>query len=211
MERTRSAIFSPEQETKLNNLHHFNFLFKTLMAEISSSVYEIGSQSRARIEKHILSARASEIACLYQVHGKAAVRDVWEKLESRMAATLDNVGHVLHAPQALDSDLVSVVSSKKPKDRGQEDSIIRLSDDGDPLEESKSWFIANDSADEGPFSDTEQRWQIPNTRQRKAKPACLKLETKKHGPSKKATPSPPPRLSTVSANRSTKSGCNSKR
>ena len=152
------AIYSSRDETKLHCLGHFTSLFESLRNEISSPCYEIGSQSRFRIEKHILSARASETRWLYKVHGEAAVRDVWQAMEeSQVAVMPDSAGHESYTRSTLNKGGFDMVSSKKRKPRSQDPNVERPPGDDEVIgrdlvpasgEESKSWFIASDSTDE---------------------------------------------------------------
>lgn len=157
------AICNSEQETQLHNLHHFTLLFETLMTETSSASYQIGSQSRVRIEKHILSARASEVSWLYKVHGETTVRDFCGKLCPQAAARFDSTGHESRPPQTLKRGIASLASLKRKKPKSQQSSVERPSDDDEVIirdlvsaldEESKSWLITSDSADEEPNRKT---------------------------------------------------------
>ena len=151
------AIRSSEEETKLHNLHHFILLFETLMNETSSASYEIGSQSRVRIEKHILSARASEVRSLCKVHGETTVRDVWGKLRPQASATFDSIGHESRPPKTFKWGIASLASLKRKKPKSKQSSFERPSDDNGIIsqdlvpasgKESKSWLISSDSADD---------------------------------------------------------------
>ena len=155
---TPTEICRSEHETKLHCLGYFTLLFENLRNEISSPCYKIGSQSRFRIERHILSARASEIRWLYKVHGEAAVRDVWQAMEeSQVAVMPDSAGHESYTRSTLNKGGFDMVSSKKRKARSQDPNVERPPGDDEVIgrdlvlasgEESKSWFIASDSTDE---------------------------------------------------------------
>ena len=125
---TTMTSSSSEKETELNNLHHFTLLFQTLMNETSSASYHIGPQSRVRIEKHILNARASEVMWLYKIYGEAIVRDVCRKLGPGLATTFDSTGHEPRPPQTLNTSSISLTSSKIPKRIGRESPTTRQSD-----------------------------------------------------------------------------------
>ena len=151
---TPTATCNSEHETKLHCLKHLTSLFESLSSEISSPSYEIGSQTRFRIEKHISSARAIEIGLLSKVHSEAVVRDVWQRLESPLEAMPDSLSES-YTPRTLDADIVGLASLKKREPRGQNFRVDWPSDEAIGRnsvpasgEESKSWLTASYSADE---------------------------------------------------------------
>ena len=157
VETTQLPICSFEQETSLNNLHHFTLLFKTLVNETRSTSYDIGSQSRVRIEKHISSARASEVMWLYKVHGEATVRDVWGKFEPRAGTVFDNAAHRKPPPQTHQTCQAFRPAPSKRQKPSLKSRVEQPLDDHEVIdrtlipasdEEWKSWINTSDSADE---------------------------------------------------------------
>ena len=73
---------NPEDETKLDHLHHFISLFDALQNEVTEPSYRIGSRCRSRIISHISGARDLEVKYLHNVHGEARVRRLWRELIS---------------------------------------------------------------------------------------------------------------------------------
>ena len=150
LEKALAETTPTEQETNLNNLHHFTLLFKTLVNETRSTSYDIGSQSRVRIEKHISSARASEVMWLYKVHGEATVRDVWGQLGPQAVTVLDSAVHEKYPQQTRDA--VRPASPKEQNPRSQKSSVEQALGDHEVRdltpEEWKSRINPVSSADE---------------------------------------------------------------